>query len=91
VYGKILDEVPNHRSDPRHVRERERAEHVTQRLLTRLQGDFSPSTWQAFLRVFGGEKPAAVAAALGISSNAVYLAKYSVMKKLRQELETLSD
>ena len=90
AYGKILDEIPNHGSDPRRVRERG-AQNVTQRLLARIQPDFSITTWRVFQRLLEGEKAADVAAALGISLNAVYLAKSSILKRLRQELETLSD
>ena len=53
--------------------------------------DFSISRWHAFQRLLEGEKPADVAAALGISLNAVYLAKSSILKRLRQDMETLSD
>ena len=57
------------------------------RLLDRIEPRFSPTTWQAFQRVMGGEKPAAVAANLKISLNAVYHAKSAVLMTLRQEME----
>ena len=50
--------------------------HVLGQVLALLKAVFEPVTWQAFWStVVGGEKPAAVAATLGASRNAVYLAK----------------
>jgi RNA polymerase sigma-70 factor (ECF subfamily) len=60
--------------------------HVARRLLARVEADFSPTTWQAFRRVMSGEKAAGVAGDLKISVNAVYLAKSSVLRRLRQEM-----
>jgi len=71
--------------------DREHDEHVTQQLLKLIQNDFEPSTWQSFQRLMAGEKAAAIAAELKISTNAVYLAKSSVLKRLRQECEGLRD
>jgi RNA polymerase sigma factor (sigma-70 family) len=89
--ASIVEEVPNHRHDPRRLHEREHAKHVTQRLLARVRPDFSASSWQAFERLVEGENPAAVAADLGISVNAAYLAKSSILRRLRHESETLSN
>jgi len=57
LYGKVLNRLENHRSDPRRLRERENAQHAVQYLLARIQADFSTSSWQAFQRVMEGEKP----------------------------------
>lgn len=57
-----------------------------------IRGDFSEATWQAFSRVVvAGETASAVAAALGVSENAVYMARHRVLARLRQELEGLLD
>jgi RNA polymerase sigma-70 factor (ECF subfamily) len=49
-------------------------------------------TWQAFWRVtVEGEKVAEVAESLGISTQAVYDAKYRIRRKVRQELEGLME
>jgi RNA polymerase sigma-70 factor (ECF subfamily) len=55
-----------------------------------VQADFTPATWQAFWATAAEGKGAAeVAAALGLSTNAVYLARSRVLARLRQELEGL--
>ncbi len=65
-------------------------EHVAAALMRRVQGDFAPATWQAFRRhVLEGQPATAVAGELGLSLNAVLLAKSRVLKRLRQELAGL--
>jgi RNA polymerase sigma-70 factor (ECF subfamily) len=67
-------------------------EHVAAALMRRVEGDFAPATWQAFLRhALNGEPAAQVAHALGLSLNSVLLAKSRVLKRLRQELAGLVD
>jgi len=66
--------------------------HVVRRVLGLLKADFEPTTWRAFWAVVVEErKPADVAGALGITANAVRLAKFHVLKRLRQEFEGLLD
>jgi RNA polymerase sigma-70 factor, ECF subfamily len=66
--------------------DREHDEHVVRALLEQIQGEFKPTTWRAFqLLVLGGRAPEAVAAEVGISVNAVYLAKSHVLRRLREE------
>jgi RNA polymerase sigma-70 factor (ECF subfamily) len=66
--------------------------HVLRRVLERIRPDFAPATWLAFTRlVVNGEPTADVAAALGISVNAVRIAKSRVMQRLRQEIGGLLD
>jgi len=66
--------------------DRDHDRHVVERLLAVVQSDFHPTTWLAFRR-FGvdGEPAAQVAADLGLSENAVILAKSRVLKRLRLE------
>jgi RNA polymerase sigma-70 factor (ECF subfamily) len=60
--------------------------HVAKALMQRVQGDFAPETWEAFRRyALEGEPAAQVAEALGLTLNAVLLAKSHVLKRLRQE------
>jgi RNA polymerase sigma-70 factor, ECF subfamily len=55
-----------------------------------LRQEFEERTWQAFWRVaVGDEAPADVAAALGMTVNAVYLAKSRVLRRLREEFADL--
>jgi len=58
----------------------------------RVQTDVQASTWQAFWRTsIEGRRPEAVAASLGISVGAVYIAKSRVVKRLRELIESLED
>ncbi len=66
--------------------------YVAGRLLKLIEPEFEPSTWQAFRRVvLDGLKAAEAAAELGISVNAVFIAKSRVMRRLRQEMQGLTD
>jgi RNA polymerase sigma-70 factor (ECF subfamily) len=54
--------------------------------------DFEPATWQAFRRlVLDRAEASAVAAELALSLNAVYLARYRVLRRLREEIRGLTD
>jgi RNA polymerase sigma-70 factor (ECF subfamily) len=68
----------------------------TQRLVARalelMQAEFAPTTWKACWEFVVVGRPAAeVAAQLGISENAVHLAKGRVLRRLRRELQGLLD
>jgi RNA polymerase sigma-70 factor (ECF subfamily) len=71
------------------------AEHdqvVFDRLLEVVRPDFSEQTWEAFRRFAVEARPAAaVAAELGVSENAVLLAKSRVLRRLREEAGGLID
>ena len=72
--------------------DQEHDRHVLARLLDLVQPEFSPTTWAAFRRVtLDGVRPADVAVELGISVNAVWLAKSHVLRRLRQESQGLLD
>ena len=60
-------------------------------VLAQLQPDFAPATWQAFQRLLAGDEPKAVAAALGLSLNAVFVAKSRILKRLRDAASDLTD
>ncbi|MEZ6141752.1 MAG: sigma-70 family RNA polymerase sigma factor [Zavarzinella sp.] len=65
------------------------AEHdkfVLRRLMTILKGEFSDTTWRAFeLVALEGKSADEVAEMLGISTNAVFIAKSRILTRLRQE------
>jgi RNA polymerase sigma-70 factor (ECF subfamily) len=66
--------------------DQEHDRHVTRKLLEMLRDEFEPSTWQAFQRTaLDGEATAQVAAELGVTTNAVFIAKSRVLSRLRQE------
>jgi RNA polymerase sigma-70 factor (ECF subfamily) len=57
----------------------------------RVRGDFGESAWRAFWQAAVEGRPAKeIAAALGMSPAAIYLAKARVMNRIREELETLT-
>jgi RNA polymerase sigma-70 factor (ECF subfamily) len=66
--------------------------YVIDRALRLMKNDFEETTWQAcWDHVVEGRDPSEVAQALGMTVNAVYLAKSRVLRRLRQELEGLLD
>jgi RNA polymerase sigma-70 factor (ECF subfamily) len=66
--------------------------HVLRRLMELVEPMFEPSTLAAFRRVaYDGVAPARAAEELGLSLNAVLLAKSHVLSRLRQEAEGLID
>jgi RNA polymerase sigma-70 factor (ECF subfamily) len=78
--------------DPLPLEEAEYRQQVVSRALQLMQVEFEPSTWKACWEFVVSGRPAAeVAAELGISVNAVYLAKGRVLRRLREELEGLLD
>jgi RNA polymerase sigma-70 factor (ECF subfamily) len=57
-----------------------------------IEPEFEPTTWNPFRGVvIESRKPADVAADLGISPNAVLLAKSRILKRLREESKGLLD
>ena len=85
-----LDELESPDSALSQLFDREHDQHVIASLMQRVQGDFSPVTWQAFRRhVLEGEPAVQVAEELGLALNSVLLAKSRVLKRLREELTGL--
>jgi RNA polymerase sigma-70 factor, ECF subfamily len=70
--------------------EAEYRRHLVARALDLMQAEFQPATWKACWELVVNGRPAAeVAAELGITINAVYLAKSRVLSRLRRELAGL--
>jgi RNA polymerase sigma factor (sigma-70 family) len=87
-----LNELEDPHSDLSKQWEHEHDLHVVRRLLEAIAHDFEPTTWQAFCRlVLDRADGSAVADELGISINAVYLARHRVLRRLRQEIRGLTD
>jgi RNA polymerase sigma-70 factor (ECF subfamily) len=79
-------------ADPDLPGEAEERRELVRRALALIEGEFAPGTWQAFRRHAMEGRPAAeVAAALGTSVNAVYLARSRVLRRLRQMVGGLID
>jgi RNA polymerase sigma-70 factor (ECF subfamily) len=84
-----LDGIPAV-ADPDLPGEAEERRQLVRGALALIQGEFAPATWQAFRQFVVSERPAAeVAAELGLSVNAVYLARSRVMRRLREQLTGL--
>jgi RNA polymerase sigma-70 factor (ECF subfamily) len=87
-----LDQLEDPASNPSRLWDREHDSHVARKLMEYVEPEFRPVTWQAFRRlVLDGAEPAVVAAELGLSVNAVLIAKSRVLRRLRQEAQGLLD
>jgi RNA polymerase sigma-70 factor (ECF subfamily) len=83
---QVLSELEDPQSDLSRQWDAEHDRHVTARLMKVIQPQFEPRTWQAFQRVaLDRASPDEVAAELGISVNAVFIAKSRVLARFRQE------
>jgi RNA polymerase sigma-70 factor (ECF subfamily) len=92
AFSRMLDELEDPHSGLSGFWDQEHDRHILRRLLRLIERDFAPSTWQAFRRVaLEGAAPDAVAAELGLSANAVCIAKSRVLQRLRQEARGLVD
>jgi RNA polymerase sigma-70 factor (ECF subfamily) len=90
--GDAIDELADSRLDLEVQWEREHDQFIVRRAMELLEMDFTPMTWSAFRRqVVDCVKPEAVADELGMSINAVVLAKFRVMRRLKQELDGITD
>jgi RNA polymerase sigma-70 factor (ECF subfamily) len=67
-------------------------QYLVGRALQLMKSDFEPATWQACWDVVClGRSAAEVAAELGLSVGAVYVAKSRILRRLRQELNGMLD
>jgi RNA polymerase sigma-70 factor (ECF subfamily) len=89
--AEMLARLEDPASELSRLWDQEHDQHVAHRMLELIAADFAPSTWQAFQRLLSGEEPAAVAKALGLTKNAVLIAKSRVLARLRQEMKELLD
>jgi len=87
---KNLQELEDSTSELAKSWDAEHDKFVVKRFLELVEAQFEPSTVQAFKKVvMRAEKPAEVAAELGITVNAVFLAKSKILRRLREELEDI--
>ena len=85
-----LAQLDDPASEMSRIWDRQHDQYVLRQLLALAEPHFAPSTWKAFCRVaLDGAKPDVVAQELGISLNAVCIAKSRVLSRLRQESEGL--
>ena len=89
---QLLAQLADPTSDLARQWDQDHDRHVFQKLLAIVEGDFEPSTWQAFTRFAVEGRPAAqVAGELGLTESAVVQAKHRVLKRLREEAGELLD
>jgi RNA polymerase sigma-70 factor (ECF subfamily) len=83
---EFLERLSDPNGDLAREWDRDHDRYVVDKLMAVVQSDFTPITWEAFRR-FGieGIPTALVAQELGLSENAVILAKARVLKRLREE------
>ena len=82
---QTLDQLEDANSGLSRLWDEEHDRHVAARLLEMIRPEFEPKTWQAFRRTaLDGAAPNQVAAELGLSVNAVFIAKSRVLGRLRR-------
>jgi RNA polymerase sigma-70 factor (ECF subfamily) len=85
-----LEQLADSDSGLSRVWDEEHDRHVLRRLLELIEPEFAPTIWLAFARVaLKGDPAALVAADLGITVNAVLLAKSRVLRRMRLEARGL--
>lgn len=91
--GSGLDGLAGGALDPAvDVDEAEYRRYLADRALQLAKREFAPATWQAFWGVVvEGRAAGEVAKQLGVTANAVYLARGRVLRRLREALEGLMD
>ncbi|WP_339613428.1 sigma-70 family RNA polymerase sigma factor [uncultured Rubinisphaera sp.] len=85
-----LEQLDDPSSEMSRIWNREHDQYVLRQLLALSEPHFEPATWTAFCRVtLDGAKAEVVSEELGISRNAVVVAKCRVLNRLRTESEGL--
>ena len=91
-FEQRLAELADPASEMSKVWNLEHDQHVLRELLSLVESEFETTTWSAFLMVtFDGVEAKAVGQKLGISRNAVFIAKSRVLSRLRQVASGLVD
>jgi len=87
-----LDAVVDPDDELSRMWDREHDEFIMRRFIELIEPEFAPATWLAFRRqVIDGAAAAEVAAELGLSTNAVLIAKSRVLRTIRREASGLID
>jgi RNA polymerase sigma-70 factor (ECF subfamily) len=91
-FAHFLEQLEDPHSELSRLWDSEHDSFVVRRALELIEPEFTPPTWQAFRRLaVDGAAAEAVAAELGLSANAVLIAKSRVFSRLRQEIGGLVD
>lgn len=90
--AKMLAELEDPDSGLSKLWDQQHDRHVMARLLKDIEPQLTPSTWQAFRGVvLDGKHEETIAKELGLSVNAVFIAKSRVLARLRREAQGLID
>lgn len=91
-FGRVLDQLEDPNSPLSRLWDEEHDRHVARRLLELIEPEFEKTSWRAFCSlVLAGKSTAEVAAELGLTANAVRIAKSRVLSRFRQEIDGLLD
>jgi RNA polymerase sigma-70 factor, ECF subfamily len=91
-FVRVLEQLEDPHSELSRLWDREHDQLVVRRAMELIEPEFTPSTWQAFRRLaVDGAAVEAVAAEMGLTANAVLIAKSRVFSRLRQEIGGLVD
>jgi len=89
---ELLDAQPAPDPSASAIFEVEHQRRVFQWAADDVRGEFTPSTWQAFWQTAVEDRsPSQVAAELGLSVGAVYIARSRVLARLKRRIEKLGD
>ncbi len=89
---RAMEEVPDPSNELDQLWDQEHNQWIARRLIELIEAEFQMTTWCAFRRqVVDQVQPRDVAAELGLSVNAVLIAKSRVLRRMRQELSGLTD
>jgi RNA polymerase sigma-70 factor (ECF subfamily) len=90
--GSVLDQLSDPDAGLSRLWDEQHDRHVLHALMDLVRPEFTDATWQAFRRLaLDGAAARTVAAELGLSVNAVLIAKSRVVARLRQEARGLVD
>lgn len=91
-FQAAVDQLEDDKSGLSQLWDDEHNRHVVGKLLDQIRSQVAPNTWLAFYRVsLEGKAEEVVAAELGLTVNAVFIAKSRVLNRLRQEGRGLID
>jgi RNA polymerase sigma factor (sigma-70 family) len=91
-FALVLEQLEDPHSELSQLWEREHDQLIVRRAMESIAPEFTPPTWQAFQRLAVDDAAVeAVAAELGLTANAVLIAKSRVFNRLRQEVQGLVD
>lgn len=89
---EVIEQLADPHSGISKLWDQEHDLHIANCLLEKLQHEFTPQTWQAFQRfAIDGMSADEVARELGMTANAVFIAKSRIISSLRAQAQGLID